>query len=557
MARLHLGPGGVLAVIAFFAYLALGAWFALVVRDIDPDTWSRTGNAYYVLFSRDPHLAAIGFVWGPLPSLLLLPMLPLSFVAPPLSTNAFAANILSAAFMAGSVAIMWRIVERLLVPRLAGLAIVVLYAANPEIAFFGANGMSEAIFLCMLLAATLALLAWLERRSVHHLVIVGVALGLAYLTRYEAASAAATTFLVIGLVSLHRAAGRPMRERILVAAADVAIAATPFVAAFAAFALASWIVVGTPFATFDSVYGNVSQVEIMGDVLRERTGVGTPAAVPYVRDQVLGLQPALPLVLGIALAVCLKRRDLRVLAPIAVFGAVLVFAVAAFLSGSTFGSLRFYIAAIPLTAVLSAIALARTTPAGESTVPNSPWKRRLLAQAHAERNWSSARRRAPRVSMGVLAAVLVGSLAIAAPTGLATRLDPKLGDGRAQQGRENLARTEISQEVARWLDDQELPPGSVLLDVATGFRLILQSRRPSQFVITPDRDFPAALANPGAYGVRYLVVPTDMVLDQLDALTREYPDLYANGAGMGELVYEASRPDQQWNYRVYEVSGSE
>ena len=37
------------------------------------DAWSRITNAYYVLYSRDPHLAAIGFIWNPLPSLMAIP----------------------------------------------------------------------------------------------------------------------------------------------------------------------------------------------------------------------------------------------------------------------------------------------------------------------------------------------------------------------------------------------------------------------------------------------------------------------------------------------------
>jgi hypothetical protein len=34
-----------------------------VLRIGNSDALSRTANAYYVLYSRDPHLAAIGFIW--------------------------------------------------------------------------------------------------------------------------------------------------------------------------------------------------------------------------------------------------------------------------------------------------------------------------------------------------------------------------------------------------------------------------------------------------------------------------------------------------------------
>ena len=47
--------------------LVLWRWLLLLPgagQAFQGDAYSRVGNAYYVLFSRDPHLAAIGFVWG-------------------------------------------------------------------------------------------------------------------------------------------------------------------------------------------------------------------------------------------------------------------------------------------------------------------------------------------------------------------------------------------------------------------------------------------------------------------------------------------------------------
>jgi len=54
------------------------------------DTVARTANAFYVLFSRYPHLGAIGFVWTPLPSLLALPLVALKNVWPGLVRDAVA-----------------------------------------------------------------------------------------------------------------------------------------------------------------------------------------------------------------------------------------------------------------------------------------------------------------------------------------------------------------------------------------------------------------------------------------------------------------------------------
>ena len=53
--------------------------------------------------SRDPHLAAIGFVWNPLPSLAAIPLVALRGIWPPLATKAFAGCVVSALCMAGAV----------------------------------------------------------------------------------------------------------------------------------------------------------------------------------------------------------------------------------------------------------------------------------------------------------------------------------------------------------------------------------------------------------------------------------------------------------------------
>jgi hypothetical protein len=560
--------GGWLALAAFVVYLLTGAWLALVARDIEPDSWSRTANAYYVLFSRDPHLGAIGFVWAPLHSMVILPLLVFSPVWPELATHAFAAIIVSAAFMAGCVYLLWRIASDLRVHRIAALAIPLLFAVNPEIIFHGANGLSEGLFLFLLLGATWALMRWLDGREVLHLTVLGSALGLAYLTRYEAVAAGAAALGIVGLVSLVRARGR-IPDRLLVASADALIVAVPFVVAVAVFAIASWVAVGHPFATFDSAYGNTAQVDAGREALLERTGLGTPAAVPFVRNQVLGLMPAVPLLLIVAGIAAARRRDPRILAPLAVLGGVLLFAIVAFLTERTVGILRFYISVIPLAAVLASFVLAETAHLLDHHSLRARWRtgtaffqrpgrpRRLPSSAPQDGRGAGIAGGGgamPRGLLLLLSAVALGSLLVGAPSTLATRLDPRLGDGRTEFGQRHLLRAEISEEAAGWLDRQQLPAGSVLLDAATSFRVVMRSENPRQFVITPDRDFAQVLANPVLYGVRYMLV-TSPVFEQPggDALAAAYPSIYEDGAGLGRLAYEASRPDEVLTYRIYEV----
>src|SRR5262245_9211017 len=81
--------------VAAVLYLAAVWWFSH--HNLIPnDASSRLANAYYVLFSRDPHLAAVGFVWNPLPSLMLLPVLPLKALVPAFTQEALLAPLTSA-----------------------------------------------------------------------------------------------------------------------------------------------------------------------------------------------------------------------------------------------------------------------------------------------------------------------------------------------------------------------------------------------------------------------------------------------------------------------------
>jgi hypothetical protein len=81
------------------------------------------------------------------------------------------------------------------------------------------------------------------------------------------------------------------------------------------------------------------------------------------------------------------------------------------------------------------------------------------------------------------------------------------------------------QAVASYLDGMQLPRGAVLMDVFSGFPIALLSDRPEQFVITTDKDFKQALADPPTFGVQYLLAPSVGGHGVLDAVNQAYPDL--------------------------------
>src|SRR5690348_959004 len=59
---------------AALLYGLVGAYLVFVEHVIVGDAAARVAQAWYVIGSRDPHLAAIGFVWNPLPSVAAIPL---------------------------------------------------------------------------------------------------------------------------------------------------------------------------------------------------------------------------------------------------------------------------------------------------------------------------------------------------------------------------------------------------------------------------------------------------------------------------------------------------
>ena len=199
--HVRIGIGGLVAVSCFVGYLLASALLVFGAGVILGDSLSRVENAARILYSHDPHLAAIGFAWGPLPTLAELPLVSLRFVWPQLVTFGFAANITSAAFMTAAVYQLYRLLDDLRITRWVSVAIVITFAANPMIVFYAANGMSEAPFLFFLMLAVRHLGRWLWTGDIGSLALAGIGLGAGYLCRYEGAAAGVAAIALVATVS--------------------------------------------------------------------------------------------------------------------------------------------------------------------------------------------------------------------------------------------------------------------------------------------------------------------------------------------------------------------
>ena len=299
-------------------YIGVGYWLCVVNGFIMGDALSRVSAAQTVLFSRDPHLAAIGFVFTPLTALLELPTVGLSPIWPIMTQRAFAGVLMSGLFMGAAVGEIFMIGADRGLRRPFTLAITALFALNPMIIFYGSNGMSEAPYVFCACWAVRRIVRWVRDDDVHHLVSAGVALGLAYLTRYDAVGPiAATAVLVAGATYFHARSGPRVRRALL----DGILVALPGFAAFVGWAAAGWLITGQAFAQFSSQYGNASILAQSGGGAGDFTD-----GVAFAVVCTLLLAPTLlPTVVWVAAARGRRNDWLTVVVPIAVFGAALAF----------------------------------------------------------------------------------------------------------------------------------------------------------------------------------------------------------------------------------------
>ena len=236
--RRLISEGGVVFLIALTCYLVVSVLLDLKYKSFEGDAVSRMANGYYILYSRDPHLAAIGFVWEPLTSLADMVFLLGNHLWPALAHNDMAGSLTSAFSMAGAVYQVLLTLKESGVARLPRLVLTAFFALDPMILLYSGNGMSEGLYLFTLLAATRYLVRWMHTGQLRSLAYAATALGFSYLTRNEAAASVMAGGLAVLFVSYRRAPGDRLARR-AAAMADATIFAVPGVIAAVGWAVTS------------------------------------------------------------------------------------------------------------------------------------------------------------------------------------------------------------------------------------------------------------------------------------------------------------------------------
>ena len=523
---------------AFFTllFIVIGYFSARVGGMIPGDALSRVGSGQSVLFSRDPHLEALGFIWGPFPTMFQLPFIALRGFWLPFTSAGMAAIVVSALFMAGTLSqlLAWGLETG--TKQWFRIAAVLLVAAHPLIWTHGGNGMSEACWLFFLVVATRHLARWIETDDTRSLVVVSSAIAAGYLTRYETAAVFAAVLPVVGLVTWNRSASLGVTPRSVLnrrwdTVVDLTILAFPVVVTMTAWAVASWAIIGEPFPQFSSAYGNSalvarsaeSNIALIGDA------ASAGRAWFFIR-QMLVASPVL-LVLALVALWGSRRACLRATVALAVLGSPLALQLLFAARGSTFPWLRYTVIAVVLAAALAMI------------IASEPPKRSFWVTGFA---------------LVALVPGIFWTFQVAQSEQYASFDQTEAIDAlsRGVQGESVAVQKSMAimgQRVASDIDARsDIKPGSVLMDQA-GIGVLPAAPRPDVYVVPSDRDFGPAVSAPEDFGIRYLLLLESSGADQL---VSQFPDLW-DGGGTGFAKQVAEWGDESYpktHYRLFAVT---
>lgn len=446
------------------------------------DGLSRLAHAYFAWHNDPPKLAAIGFEWPPMMTLVFLPLAGIKSLA----TSFAALPLTSAFFGAGLVVVLSRILSTFGMRPALRYPLVLLFAANPMIVFYATNGMAESVYLFFFVVAIYFLLRWYRNGHSHVLGVAGGAMALAALARYEMGAFA----LVVGLgVLLILAQRRASRQEI---SGSLTLYAAPVAYGLAGWCFFNWLIIGNPLFWIERQAQ--TNVTVGRGVASQASAGGIPLG--EIADKLLALNaqlfPLILLVVPALLIVFFLRRDSMslILAALASLNAAMT---AAFLVSSHDESLlqlRYNMRAMPMALI------------------GAGWLFWLY------------RGRAVRASIYVLTAA---ALAISLPLTWHT-MDSypyqfgeqafvrALSTGGNRQGTTSIGGYRIGVAADRQMADYVLAhvtqPNSILTDDAQTFSVMLASGRPDLFldrIDKGDRPWHRMLADP--YGrVGYILV---------------------------------------------------
>lgn len=495
-----------IGVFAFFlvAWTVFGHWLVVDKHVVGFETLDRLNRALMVWHNDPPKLSALGFDYPPLATLLVTP---LTLVAD-LARNLAIIPLTSAVFAAFTMVVLNTMLRRAGVLAPLRLCVLVALGANPLLALYAAGGGRHIIWLCFVVAALGALVAWYVTADIRFVMIAGLSFSVAALAGYSS-----LLWFVVGAVMVGAILARLGADGTEIEGTTVGFAA-PTVYVIALWTAFNLLLLGNPFAWI------TSSSDALGSA-----GAETFSMVGLARwtgELVLHGAPIAIVVLPALLFVGLARGNTLALW-LAVVLAVTILAPAGAVVLQLTDSPMVMRNALPilLVAVIGAIWLARS--AGDSAT--------------------------------LVSALLVVGLLVSIPwtfqgmktykyQNLESTFAAAVSTGQSQEGTRTLSGQAVGvvdeQAMAAWIRDNVTRQGSILTDNAQTYAVMLFTGRPDLFFDRVDRsDGPwlEAARNP-VEAVDYLLLSTDT---SLDLLSQVYPEAATGRDPSLTTIYTTSR----------------
>lgn len=145
-----------------------------------------TDQIGHLVFSRlfidsmTPGLSQIGY-WPPLLHILMIPFISISF----LYESALAGFIVLVPFLILGSILLYKLSYLLTKNKIISVASSILFIANPNILYYSVTPMMEVLYISNLIAVAYFLTLWLKKNKFSHLIICGIFITLASVSRFE------------------------------------------------------------------------------------------------------------------------------------------------------------------------------------------------------------------------------------------------------------------------------------------------------------------------------------------------------------------------------------
>lgn len=513
--------------IIFVMECAAGYYYNVIVGYYHGDGISRVANAFYVLYSRNPHLGAIGFVWNPLPSMVDLVFLLFYPWIPAMATKGISGLLMSAIFASLTACILSRAFLQRELPRWCSILFPLLFSLNPMFFLFGFNGLSDAPFIFFIVLSIDSFLNWLDENRLGDLIVASFALALAFWCRYEAVPFGFSMFLgcIIATMWFKRSVSPPnegyFRYKWSRTEGMLSVIAPPLIYSVILWILLNWIIMNNPLYFLNGVYSNTAQVQqahLSNSIYTTMAHNPISAFLYAIKKFSVFSVPLLSIISLRLIDRRLFQWDTLIL--LGMFLSIPMLQVVMLISGTTLAWLRYFMYVLPISVAWIPYELSKAKYKWQICIP-------LIA---------------------MMISFAINFYVITQPS-IAPDENSFLQNSFGKHN-EIFLGWQQDIEISRYLDNN-CSKSTILVDSSSAFFIIMQSKNPKKFYITSDSGFQMAVSDPKKFNVDYVLIPKPELEANISVINVAYPNLYEHGAEWVELVKEFGT-----DWKLYKVTKS-